>query len=227
MWNVFKDWLKKNLPAQIIEKLKTLKAAVTGIAAVPEGTDWVGYETLIKFIKKYGLLSVEGDFLEIGTFLCGGARKLSKFIEKSGKKLFVVDVFDPTFDISQTEGGRKAMDLYLKALNGRSQYEIYQEAIAGCKNIITLVEDSKKVKIPIEKLAFAFVDGNHAPSYVESDFYLVWNILSSGGGAAFHDYGGDLPATTAAIDRMIKENYSQIEETEYFKKKNILFVLKK
>lgn len=227
MLNVFKDWLKKVLPAKTLEKLKIVKARLTGIAAVPEGTDWVGYETLIEFIKKHGLLLIEGDFLEIGTFLGGGARKLAKFIEKSGKKLFVVDVFDPTFDISQTEGGRKATDLYLKALKGRSQYEVYQEAIAGCENVVTLAQDSKKVKIPTERLAFAFIDGNHAPIYVENDFYLAWDLLASGGAVAFHDYGGDLPATTAAIDKLIEENQLRIKKIEHFKKKNLLFVLKK
>lgn len=227
MRSAFKDWLKKMLPTRIIEMLKKFRELATGVAAVPEGTDWVGYETLIRFAQKSHLLSIEGDFLEVGTFLGGGARKLAKFIEKSGKKLFVIDVFDPTFDISQTEAGRKAMDLYLKALKGRSQYEVYQETIAGCPNIVTLAEDSKKVEIPADKLAFAFIDGNHTPSYVENDFYLVWPLLSSGGAVAFHDYGGDLPATTAAIDGLIEKNKLQIKDLEHCQKKNLLFVLKK
>ena len=63
-------------------------------------TDLVGYETLIEFIIDKNILSLEGDFVEIGTFLGGGALKLSQFLKKHSavKSLYVIDVFDLDFD---------------------------------------------------------------------------------------------------------------------------------
>jgi len=198
----------------------------------PFGTDWVGYETLIEFIESNGILSVPGDMVEIGTFLGGGAYKLSKFLEKAGgsKRLFVVDIFDPTFDCTVNSARKDMKSLYLKALakyKGKSQYAVFSEVTQGCKNIVVLAGDSKKLTVPSERLCFAFIDGNHDPQYAENDFYLIWNKLSSNGAVAFHDYGSILPQTTAKIDELVRQHQSEIKNTVHLKKKNILFIERK
>lgn len=227
MFHTAKSWFKNNAPKSVVDFLKKVKSKITGIAVVPDGTDTLGYETFIKFIKKHSLLSVEGDFVEIGTFLGGGACKLAHFIAPAGKTLVVIDVFDPMFDISKTEDGRAVSDLYLKFLNGRTQYEVYEEVTASCKNIITLSGDSKHVSLPVKSLAFVFIDGNHTAEYVESDFYLVWNLVSSGGVVAFHDYESNLPETTKTIDGLTQKHEAEIKEIFQDNKKHILFVVKK
>lgn len=197
----------------------------------PFGTDWVGYETLIQFIESNCILSVPGDIVEIGTFLGGGAYKIAKFLEKKGssKRLFVVDIFDPTFDCTVNSFNKDMKSLYLRALEkykGKSQYAVFSEVTQGCKNIVVLAGDSKKLTVPSERLCFAFIDGNHDPQYAENDFYLVWNKLGSNGAVAFHDYGSILPQTTAKIDELIRKHGSEIKNTIHLKKKNILFIMK-
>ena len=64
---------------------------------------------------------------------------------------------------------------------------------AGLDNIRVIVGDSAEVDLPAEQVAFAFIDGNHAATYVRSDFEKVWKLLSAGGLVAFHDYDHDLP----------------------------------
>ena len=198
----------------------------------PQGTDWVGYETFLEFIQKNSLMSVAGDFVEIGTFLGGGAYKLSRFLAKqaSNKRLYVIDIFDPNFDATQNCNGRPMKSFYAHALGNyksKSQFEVFSEVTKKCTNITVLPVDSKKAVIPSERLSFCFIDGNHDPEYVRNDFGLVWSKLSPGGAVAFHDYGGDLPQTTAAIKKLVEKHSSAIKKTFEVKRKTLLFIVKK
>lgn len=237
MWKEIeiKSFVKRIVPNTVLSVLfkpiAEFKERFTGIPVAPPGTDWVGYEALIKFIKINNILSIDGDLVEIGTFLGGGAYKLSKFLKnsRSAKKLYVIDVFDPRFDLTANNEGETMATLYLnsiKRFGGKAQCEIFHHVTRSCENIIVLKEDSKKVKIPTTQICFAFIDGNHSPEYVRNDFELLWDKLSPGGCIAFHDYRGDLPETTAAIDYLLKIHSNHIQKTFYDASKWILFVLK-
>jgi hypothetical protein len=101
-------------------------------------------------------------------------------------------------------------ELYAGVLDGRNQRAVFDEVTAGCRNLRVVVGDSTSVELPTERLAFAFVDGSHVPDDVRSDFELVWTRLTSGGIAAFHDYGGDLPGVTHTLHRCIGEHATEI-----------------
>jgi hypothetical protein len=231
-----RSFLKRIIPKEVLIPLRKMRnnyrSILRGIPHAPKGTDWVGYETLIEFIRMNDILSVKGDFVEIGTFLGGGARRLSKFLDNNRipKKLFVIDVFDPNFDWTNDISGRAMASLYLDALkkyHGKSQWEVFLNTTKGCRSLIVLKGDSKEIEIPTDSVCFGFIDGNHDPEYVENDFYLIWNKLSSEGAVAFHDYDFDLPQTTAKINELVKKHYSSIQETFHHKNKHILFVIKK
>src|SRR5579871_6668367 len=133
--------------------------------------DWVGYEKLINIITSHNLHFLEGDFVEIGTLFGGGARKLSKFLERNTphKKLYIIDIFDPNTDATSNTDNNPMNVLYNNALSKlgfTSQWEVFRRVTEDCRNIIVLKNDSKKVVLPIEKIAFAFIDGHHAPDYV-------------------------------------------------------------
>lgn len=197
------------------------------------GTDCVGYETLIDFIVSNDILSVYGDLIEIGTFLGGGAYKLSRFLEretKSSKRLYVIDVFDPNFDWTTDTVGIAMATYYhriLGAFESQSQWEVFREVTKECNNIVVLRGDSKDIEIPTNSLCFGFIDGNHDPEYVENDFYLIWSILSSNGGVAFHDYENKLPQVTAKINELVSRHVPEISETYHDENKHILFLIKK
>lgn len=191
--------------------------SMSGIENAPFGTDLVGYESLIRRLKSLGIGKVPGDFLEIGAFLGGGSRKLAAFGKTLSpeRKLYVADVFDPDFDWTKTSGGRAMAEVYkdfLGAFGSMSQLEVFKKVTSGLDNIVCLIGDSKDLSIPSSRLAFAFIDGNHDPEYVENDFNKVWPLIQSGGVVAFHDYGGDLPQTTGAIDKLEAEHRSGIRE---------------
>jgi hypothetical protein len=176
----------------------------------PYYTDLSGYEVLMDSILKYKLYQLDGDFVEIGVFLGGGTYKLSKLIGRvnRAKRIFAVDIFDPDFDKTFCAQGVTMKDIYLKLLNGESQYEIYKQVTKNCKNLVTIIGDSKKIDIPCEKIVFSYIDGNHSPDYVKNDFYKVWEKVVSGGVVVFDDYGYDLPQVTETIDVLI-ENEKQ------------------
>ena len=190
--------------------------------------DFVGYEVLVDFIQKRALQNLEGDVVEIGAFLGGGTVKLAKFAKKHGKKVYVIDIFDPDFDKTEDTSGLRMCHIYQAFLEGRSQLEIYQEITQGWDNIVTIKEDSKKVRFPREqKFIFGFIDGNHQPEYVRNDFYIVWSNLVSGGIVGFHDYHYTLPKVTETIDGLTKEHKEEISEVHEIESRHIILLIKR
>lgn len=76
-------------------------------------------------------------------------------------------------------------------------------------------------------LAFAFVDGNHDPASVKSDFRLVWSHLVARGWVGFQNYAGDLPEVTNALNAMLTEHSAEIDRVERIKDKRVLLVRKR
>jgi hypothetical protein len=176
--------------------------------------EYVGYEKLLAFLEERGLQELEGDIIEIGAYKGGGTVKLARFASRCKKKVFAVDTFDPALDSTVGKGGVAAKDVYGAFLEGRSMLEVYLETTQGFDNIITVIEDSKKVEFPPEqRFCFGFVDGCHQMSYVENDFWLIWPHLVSGGVIGFHDYRfEDWPEVTPAVERLVREHRSEIRE---------------
>jgi len=190
--------------------------------------DFVGYEVLIDFMRKQGLEKLEGDIAEIGVFMGGGTAKLARFGRKYGKKVYAIDIFDPSCDKTQDKTGVKMCDIYQAFLQGRSQSEVYRQATRGFANIVTVNKDSKRVKFPRgQKFVFGFIDGNHQPDYVRNDFNLIWRHLVPGGSIGFHDYNFDLPEVTKVIDSLIENHRDEISETAEIKQKHIVILTKK
>jgi SAM-dependent methyltransferase len=183
-----------------------------GFAPPPEWSDRVGYETLLEEIESHRLDRIEGDVLEIGPLLGGGTVKLCGWFGRSApeKRVIVVDVFDPAFDQTITAAGWTMEELYANWVGDRDQRAVFDDVTKGCTNLVTIAGDSATVEIPAERLAFAFVDGNHSPDYVRSDFELVWRRLTPGGIVAFHDYGGDLPGVTSTLHACIGAHADEI-----------------
>jgi hypothetical protein len=194
-------------------------------------TDFSGYERLIKYIEDNRIYELEGDFLEIGAFMGGGSAKLAKYAARHGKNLNVIDVFDPGFDNTPTVRGQLLGLEYQRALGSKNQRQVFDRNTRDCRNITVYAEDSAKVRFPAEtRLCFTFIDGNHDPKYVESDFYLAWKQTVPGGVVSFHDYvegGGELPEVTNAIDGLIATNKSVISSTFYLREGAMMLIRKR
>jgi hypothetical protein len=191
--------------------------------------DLVGYETLTEAMRKAGCDRLPGDFVEIGAFLGGGTRKLGDFARSCGKKVWVVDIFDPSFDVTANADGTRMADLYLSSLKHRSQEKVFRAVTRPVADVLEVVQqDSRTVRFPEGlRFAFGFIDGNHDPEFVKSDFRLVWSRLTPGGLLGFHDYGGDLPGVTQAIDQLVDEFRAEIESTTQVPEKWLMFLRRK
>jgi hypothetical protein len=190
--------------------------------------DLVGYESFIDRMEEWGLHRLEGDFIEIGAFVGGGTAKLAKAARKWGKTVVTVDLFEPAFDRTVNQAGHAMCTIYDWILGGRSQEELFYDTVRGLSNIEVIKTDSRLLTFPPEqKFVFGFIDGNHDPDVVKSDFSLLWPHIVPGGVLGFHDYQGDLPQTTAAIDEELKSNASSIERIEKLPEKWVLLVFKK
>lgn len=203
--------------------------ATTNVPTIPAVTDLVGYDALVNFIRREGVDRMEGDFLEIGCFLGGGTAKLARLARITGKLVWVIDVFDPGFDHTANTNGDRMADLYHGYLHSSSQEEIFRAITRPWADRIRVIkEDSRKASLPDgTRLAFAFGDGNHDPIWVRNDFQLIWSHLLPGGWAGFHDYGGDLPEVTAALDSMMRDQAAEIERVETMKERWVLLVKKR
>jgi SAM-dependent methyltransferase len=190
--------------------------------------DFVGYEVLIDFIKQRALYELEGDIIEIGAYMGRGTAKLAEFAYRYGKRVYAIDVFNPSLDKTISKSGIKAGDVYEAFLQGRSMLEAYQESTRGFDNILTIREDSKKISFPKEqRFIFGFIDGCHQQVYVENDFHVIWPHLVSGGVLGFHDYKfDDWPEVTEAISKLLDKHKKEISEAyEIEGKYNILSLL--
>ena len=185
----------------------------------------MGYEILLEEIERWRLERVEGDLLEIGALLGGGTMKLCGWCSRNArdKRVITIDVFDPEFDPTTTTQGWAMSELYAQSIGDRSQRSLFDEVTAGCDNLIVVEGDSTKVDFPTDRLAFAFVDGSHVAEDVHSDFERVWERLSGGGIAAFHDYGADLPGVTHTLHERIGEHAREVARV-WTQPGNLLFV---
>lgn len=183
--------------------------------------EYVGYESLIRFIEDRALQYLDGDIIEIGAYMGGGTIKLARFARKYGKKVFAVDTFDPSMDKTVGRGGVIAGDVYRAFLEGTSMLEIYEKTIEGWDNIVTIKKNSMDVRFPEEqRFFFGFVDGCHQKSYVENDFALIWPHLVSGGAIGFHDYKfDDWPDVTPAVNQIVSDHRDEIAEINEIKGK--------
>ena len=191
--------------------------------------DLVGYETLVEQIERSGCGRISGDFIEVGAFLGGGTVKLAKLARSCGKRVWVVDVFDPDFDLTKNSAGTPMASLYRASLGRGSQERVFRMVTKPvAETLAVLKQDSRAVVLPPEvRFAFGFIDGNHDPEYVESDFRLVWDRLAPGGLMGLHDYGGDLPEVTRTIDQLVDRFGSQIESTDLVPRQWLVFLQKK
>ena len=91
-----------------MKDLHFYRDAVTSQTASPllPQTDLVGYNSLIEFLTQYRIGQIDGDFLEIGCFLGGGTAKLAQLATALGKRVWVIDIFDPDFDETKNAGGQ-------------------------------------------------------------------------------------------------------------------------
>jgi hypothetical protein len=185
-----------------------------GFTPPPLGTDWSGYEGLLVTFDRLGIADVPGDVVEVGVLLGGGTYKLCRYFEREAprKRVFAIDVFDPSFDVTASAGGPVMADLYHEVLAGRDQRAVFDEVTRDCRNLVVVAEDSATARVPSEQLAFGYVDGNHSAPYVRNDFDLVWSRLSPGGVVAFHDYGVDHPPVTHTLHALIGEHADEVEK---------------
>ncbi len=189
--------------------------------------DFIGYEVLLDFIKEKGLQKLDGDLIEIGAYMGGGTVKLARFARKYHKKVYAIDIFNPSADETKTPDGIKMSDIYEAFLEGRSQFEVYQETTRGFGNIVTIKKDSKSVRFSREqRFMFGFIDGNHHPEYVRNDFRIIWSNLVPNGVLGFHDYNFELPEVTETINSLMAEHAAEISGTHEIKEKHIILLTK-
>jgi hypothetical protein len=164
-------------------------------------------------IERCRIAEIPGDILEIGVLLGGGTYKLCQYFERAApaKRVIAIDMFDPGVDVTVAGDGRTMAELYAAALEGRAQREVFDEVTRDCRNLTVVAADSATVELPTDRIAFAYVDGNHSAPYVRSDFELVWSRLSPGGVIAFDDYGLDLTDVTYTMHELIGQHAGEVE----------------
>jgi hypothetical protein len=183
-----------------------------GFSPPPLWSDWSFYERLLTVAEHHRLDAVPGDVVEIGVFLGGGTQKLCHWFgaHAPDKRVYAIDIFDPSFDLTPSTGGDTMAGLYEEALRGRDQRSVFDEVTAGCANLTVIAGDSAAIELPAQRIALAYIDGNHDAAYVRSDFELVWSRMSPGGVVGFDDYGGDLPDVTRTLHVIIGERAEEI-----------------
>ena len=147
----FISYIKKIIPIEIKRPIKQITRDVLFIKKykfLPPAsfTDMSGYELLLDTIIDKKLYQLEGEFVEIGAFIGGGTYKLSRLLEKLKieKKIYVIDTFNLSQEDHTPDQWKETISPHKKIMKDKKQYEVYKEVTKNCKNIITLIGDSKK-----------------------------------------------------------------------------------
>jgi hypothetical protein len=190
--------------------------------------DFVGYEKLIDYVERANLWQRPGDLLEIGAFMGGGTKKLADAARPYGKKVIVVDAFDPDLDPTKNDKGVPMSWVYNAILGRRNLRYIFDETTRACNNISVYARDSRSFSLPSDQLLiFSFIDGHHSSEAVTHDFQLAWRRTISGGIVAVHDYGGDLSPVTIAIDRLREELHgNEVGSVQVDRRKTLIVISK-
>lgn len=163
-------------------------------------------QQIVELLNTHHIDEVEGAILEVGAFIGVLTYHLASWNPQVA--VYAVDPFDVTLDATKNDRGEAMNEYYVKYLNGRDQKELYQEGVKGKENVVTIQTTSAHMfeKIPPGVVFRAIIiDGGHDPAVVKQDILSCWTRLSPGGLMFMHDYGHDLPQTTAAIDETLKE----------------------
>ncbi len=203
-----KHWLKSRaLDDSSADEYKTLLRALRalrGTFAMPFSTMKSDYSIFEQYVDTLNQDSVDGDICEIGSFNGVGTRKLAMMCQDTRRRIVCIEAFESQNDETAISEGF-LRDLYRQNLGIWNQRFLFSLNTTLVRNKIFLIDkDSKTVQFdPNQKLAFSFIDGNHSPEYVQSDFDLIFSHTSPGGFVAFHDYGKKIPHMIDLIDNII------------------------
>lgn len=230
-------WWKKNIPEagrqKTHEVINFFRDKVLTLTAFREmGSNYALFDS---FLDDLDRKEVSGDLCEIGTFNGVGAAHLLSKIKTGERKLWVIDPFEDQ-DISDRDfientkgyGEQKGpWKLRPELLFWLNLYRKNLWAIFDRDKAELLTEDSAADPIPNgTQLAFTFIDGNHSPQYVRSDFEMIFEKTVNGGYIALHDYGGALRPTTETIDKILSDYEGRIS-VEKIDEKFITIIVKK
>jgi hypothetical protein len=150
--------------------------------------------------------------------------------EKSPRPSTGSSVYDSLIQVILREGLDRIDGDFLEigGILGGGNAKLASLAASTGKRVWAIPQDSRKPVLPPgTRLAFAFVDGNHDPIGAKDDFRLAWNHLVPGGWAAFHEYAGDFPEVTIALNAMLTEYSSEIDRVERIKDQRVLLIRKR
>ena len=149
---------------------------------------------LSRLVKAVATLN--GDFLEIGSWHGRSTVAIGREVKKLNSLLYCIDIWNKKGLEEETEEYKRIIEGYKKMtvagmfFKGNS-YFLFTENIkkSGLSNtVIPIIGLSSRIRKTWENpLRFIFIDGNHEAEYVRDD--SSWKkFLIVGGIIAFHDY---------------------------------------
>lgn len=167
--------------------------------------DWEIKE-IVKCLVDSILNNVDGDVVEMGSFVGESSKYLMKTLEilNSNKKLYLYDSFEGLPELSEWENkdswhkGQFKVDVELLKLNF-TQNDLPLPIITK-----TWFKDIREEQLP-NKICFAFLDGDFYESIYDS-LNKIYDKVSPGGYICFHDFEKwDLLGVKSAIDDFFNE----------------------
>lgn len=80
--------------------------------------------------------------------------------------------------------------------------------------------------LPPDKV-FGFIDGNHEPEYLASDFNLIWKHLAHGGAVGFHDYHNPRHLVAQTVQKIRKKHREEIAGIVEIPESDTIILIKK
>ncbi len=150
------------------------------------------YDLLIEWFKPK--LTKGWPIVEIGCLGGEGTRKLAMAFPE--REIYALDIFDVC-----AEEDPNLVKLYQEDLKYRDPMIVFLENIHGLENVSIIITDSRDWE-PDTFFALAIIDGGHSYDVVLNDLEKTIPVSDY---IAVHDYNGDLPQVTRAVDKVVKK----------------------
>lgn len=140
--------------------------------------------------------SIDGDVVEIGSYMGKSTPWLARGAKKVGKTVCAIDTFEGSEEHKKDlkERGISLLDKFRENMSKKGVSDF----------IKTVVGFSYNVHDKIEKISLLFIDGDHSYEGVKKDFDLYSGKVSVGGYIAFHDAHHTWPGVLQFVNELMK-----------------------
>lgn len=186
------------------------------------------YDFVVKLFSQYQLGGLEGDILELGSWLGFGTAELAALAKPYGKMVHTADRFPTDFGEPETVTAVSARR-YLNLYPGLTQRQVFDLNTREYPDIVVHAGDIMELTFPLTQcFVCSVIDADHDAEEIRYYLELIWSHATPGGLIFVNDYGN--PETldiTEATDKLVASKQNEILRLHLKRERRIMAIAKR